>query len=281
VRPERLLDRYFERIGYCANPRVDLETLTSLHRLHLASIPYENLDVQSGIPVSIATAHAFEKLVMRRRGGWCYEMNGLFSLVLEALGFQLTRVAAGTAREFRGDSVLGNHLVLIVHLDRDYLVDVGFAEGSREPLPLQEGEYRWNGFSYGLRRVAAGYWRFINHARAAVPSFDFKVAAADTALLASQSTWLQTAQQSPFVRTALCFVVDDEGISALRDTAFRRIDDRGVHECVLADCREYQVTLQDVFDLHLEPSQLEKVWSGIAHRAELREQALQGGATAG
>lgn len=88
-----LLDRYFERIGYSGTPRVDLETLTALHRLHLESIAYENLDVQLGVPVPIDTSAAFEKLVTRQRGGWCYEMNGIPSWALD--GIDHSRSAPG------------------------------------------------------------------------------------------------------------------------------------------------------------------------------------------
>jgi len=71
------LQSYLDRIAFLGHPRPDLDTLTRLHRGHVENIPYENLDVQFVRPVTRDPAAIFEKLVTRRRGGWCYEMNGL------------------------------------------------------------------------------------------------------------------------------------------------------------------------------------------------------------
>ena len=81
------LDAYLARIGYAGTPRVDLETLGAIHRAHLLAIPYENLDVQLGRPGDVSLRHAFDKLVTARRGGWCYEMNGLLGWALNEIGF--------------------------------------------------------------------------------------------------------------------------------------------------------------------------------------------------
>jgi N-hydroxyarylamine O-acetyltransferase len=70
------LQAYFDRIGFAGPARPDLATLRAIHRAHLLAVPYENLDVQLGRPVTLDPAHAFDKIVRRRRGGWCYEMKG-------------------------------------------------------------------------------------------------------------------------------------------------------------------------------------------------------------
>ena len=72
------IHRYLHRIGLKTVPKPDLKGLASLHRAHLETIPYENLDVQLGRPVTIERRPIYEKIVERHRGGWCYEMNGLF-----------------------------------------------------------------------------------------------------------------------------------------------------------------------------------------------------------
>src|SRR3954471_15025485 len=101
------LKAYFGRIGYVGEPRVDLATLRALHRAHLLAIPYENLDVQLGRPLTTDPAAAYDKIVRRRRGGWCYEMNGLFGWALETVGFSVMRMAGGAMRELRGDMAVG------------------------------------------------------------------------------------------------------------------------------------------------------------------------------
>src|SRR6185503_6394389 len=97
------LQAYLDRIGFAGEARPDLATLTALHRAHLLAIPYENLDVQFGTPVTIEPAAAFEKIVTRGRGGWCYEMNGLFGAALDEIGFQVTRLAGGVRRDLMGE----------------------------------------------------------------------------------------------------------------------------------------------------------------------------------
>src|SRR5262245_14404995 len=111
------LQAYFDRIGFTGTARPDIATLRALHRGHALSISYENLDVQLGRPVTIDPADAFDKIVRRGRGGWCYEMNGLLGAVLQEVGFKVTRLAGGVHRATRGPAAVGNHLVLLVDLD--------------------------------------------------------------------------------------------------------------------------------------------------------------------
>src|SRR4051812_21810770 len=109
------LEAYFDRIGYAGPRGADLATLTALHRAHLAAVPYENIDVQLGRPVVVDPAAAYARIVGKgRRGGWCYEMNGLFGWALDQLGFNVTRMAGGVVRELIGQNAVGNHLVLRV-----------------------------------------------------------------------------------------------------------------------------------------------------------------------
>ena len=133
------LDAYLERIGYEGEPRIDLDTLRAIHRAHLLAIPYETLDVSLGRGASRDPDVIFDKLVTRRRGGWCYEMCGLLGMALDEIGFDVTPLAGGVERVVRGDSAVGNHLVLLVTLDEPYLCDVGFGDGLLEPIELRAG----------------------------------------------------------------------------------------------------------------------------------------------
>jgi N-hydroxyarylamine O-acetyltransferase len=85
---------YLERVGFRHTPRVDITTLQDLLRAHVCSVPFENLDVQLGRPLTTDVDDAYRKIVIDRRGGWCYEQNGLFGWALQQIGFEVTRVAA-------------------------------------------------------------------------------------------------------------------------------------------------------------------------------------------
>ena len=110
------LQQYFDRIGFRGSARADRETLHELLRLHVTTVPFENLDVQFKRPLTIGIEAAFEKIVTRRRGGWCYEQNGLFGWVLGEIGYDVTRLAAAVMRHERGEIATANHLTLQVRV---------------------------------------------------------------------------------------------------------------------------------------------------------------------
>jgi N-hydroxyarylamine O-acetyltransferase len=132
---------YLDRLGIAsvANPGFDF--LADLQLAHLLAIPFENFSVIWREPIVLDEERLVEKVVHRRRGGYCYELNGAFAWLLSQLGFQVTRISArvynGSTREFGPEF---DHMALIVHLDRDYLVDVGFGDSARQPIPLPAGE---------------------------------------------------------------------------------------------------------------------------------------------
>jgi N-hydroxyarylamine O-acetyltransferase len=110
--------------------------LRGIHRAHQLAVPFDNLDVQLRLPVAMDLEACFDKIVRRRRGGWCYELNGVMGWALTQIGYRVTRLSAGVMREHQGDAQLGNHLCLLVELDAPYLVDVGFGGSLLEPLPM-------------------------------------------------------------------------------------------------------------------------------------------------
>src|SRR5678816_1691405 len=194
------LKAYFGRIGYVGRPRVDLATLHALHRAHLLAVPYENLDIQLGRPVGLDAQAAFDKIVTRGRGGWCYEMNSLFAAVLEEIGFKVTRMAGAVMREALGDIVLGNHLVLLVSVDGEpWIADVGLGDGSLDPFVLRAGPFSVEGYRFGLARLDRMWWRFQNHEQSNARSFDFIPEPSLPGVLAAHCEWQQTAPESTFV----------------------------------------------------------------------------------
>ena len=111
-------EEYFKRVGYDGRPQPDLVTLRALQRAHLKHIPFENLDVQLGRRVTVRPEDAYSKLVTDRRGGWCYEMNGLLFWVLASIGFDVVPMTAAILRAERGKSAVFSHLLLCVNLDQ-------------------------------------------------------------------------------------------------------------------------------------------------------------------
>ncbi|HUI99536.1 MAG TPA: arylamine N-acetyltransferase [Usitatibacter sp.] len=136
------LDVYFRRIGFEGAAAPTLATLRELHRLHAEAIPFENLAAFLGEPVRLDLASLEEKLVSRRRGGWCFEQNLLFAHVLEALGFRVRRLAARVRWNVpTGVVTARSHMLLEIALDDEaWIADVGFGGQSLSaPLRLVPG----------------------------------------------------------------------------------------------------------------------------------------------
>ncbi len=124
-----------DRIQYTGPRTPTLQTLQSLMRQFLHTVPFENLDIHLGRPIRMELPHLFHKIVTQKRGGFCYESNILMHDLLGRLGFDVTLLSA---RMVFGDVVLPEfvHVTLLVQLDRPYLVDVGNGQSFRQPLPL-------------------------------------------------------------------------------------------------------------------------------------------------
>lgn len=134
------LGAYHRRIGFSGDARPSLETLRALHLAHATAIPFENLDIQMGLPIRLDLASLQDKLVRRRRGGYCFEQNTLFLAVLEAAGFQAIPCEARVRLGATG-ILARTHMLLIVWLEgRPWLCDVGFGgEGLLQPVAM-DGE---------------------------------------------------------------------------------------------------------------------------------------------
>lgn len=130
------VDRYLARIGLATAPPLSLDGLTTLQRAHLSSVPFENIDVFDGVKVRTDLGWSMDKVLGHRRGGWCFEVNGAFSALLDALGFDVVRLGAAVLLD--GPTVVIDHLTLEVSLNSTaYLVDVGFGDSFATPLELQ------------------------------------------------------------------------------------------------------------------------------------------------
>ncbi|HEX8956789.1 MAG TPA: arylamine N-acetyltransferase [Burkholderiaceae bacterium] len=130
------LPAYLDRIAFRGEAKPDLPTLISLMRHQLRAVPFENLDVQAGKVVSLVPEHIVEKIVHRRRGGYCYEVNGIFSMALQALGIPHRYVAARPM--FYPVRRPRTHMGIIATVEGvDWLCDLGFGSyGLRAPIRI-------------------------------------------------------------------------------------------------------------------------------------------------
>ncbi|MFH2006117.1 MAG: arylamine N-acetyltransferase [bacterium] len=144
------VDTLLQRIGFEGTPEPPWEpTAKALRELHLAwliAVPFEDLDIHLGREILLDEAALHDKIVGERRGGFCYELNGLFAALLRELGFKVTLLSA---RVFKPGGQLTpefDHLTLLVEQEERWLVDVGFGDCFREPLRLDTADVQSDGF---------------------------------------------------------------------------------------------------------------------------------------
>ncbi|GAA0469332.1 arylamine N-acetyltransferase [Paractinoplanes deccanensis] len=246
---------YLRRLGVDGRPRraPSVEELRLLHRAHAERVPYECLEIWLGRPTTVEPAESVGR-ILRGRGGYCYHLNGAFSELLRALGYQVTRHVGGVqSTADKPAEASANHLVLTVSglpsaeaPDGRWLVDLGMGDGLHEPLPLVAGTYHQGPFVYGLRPSEAepGGWRFDHDPRGSFLGMDFRPEAADMPAFAEKHEYLSTSPDSGFVRTAAVARRDAGGADVLRGLTLNRVgatstrtvlDDRGDYFGVLAD----------------------------------------------
>ena len=228
------LSAYLDRIGYHGAFAPDLRTLVAVHRAQALSVPYDGIDVYSGIALDHRIEAIYEKIVRRGRGGWCYEANGLLGWALKRIGFDVVRATAAVYRSTRGDSALGNHVVLLVRLEQTYLADLGLGDALRDPIALREGMHQQGPLTFRLEKLADGYWRFHNHALGSPTDFDFCDEPADEALLAAQCKWLQRDPDSFFLQNFECIMMLPAASSAILGRVLRHTDAVGVTKHLIA-----------------------------------------------
>lgn len=150
------IEAYFERIGLEPHMREkpDSKFLRNLQFAHCTTVPYENLDIIRGTPTSLEPGALFEKIVSRRMGGLCFELNGAFGALLRELGYEVTDVAARFLRD-ETTIPMRRHRVLLVQTEGGRMVcDVGIGQSCpREPVKLEEGvEQTQFGENYKFRK---------------------------------------------------------------------------------------------------------------------------------
>jgi len=133
------VDAYLRRIEYDGPRQPSAEVLRDLHRQHLFTVPFENLDIPLRTPIRLELELLYDKIVTRRRGGFCYELNGLFAALLTTLGFNVQMLSARVRREDGGFGPEFDHMLLKVQLEGPWLADVGFGDSFVNPIPFHAG----------------------------------------------------------------------------------------------------------------------------------------------
>ena len=245
---------YLKRINYDGPLAPTAETLRQLQVAHLLSVPFENLSIHAREPIVLTDAALFEKVVVHRRGGFCYELNGLFAALLRALNFNVVMISAGVMRPEGNFGPEFDHMAVLVTLGERWLADVGFGDSFREPLLLDERteqvqlerSYRIDAADDGcfilMRRDKGGEWG---------AQYRFSLEPHIYGDYAGMCRYHQSSPESHFTQWRVCSLATKEGRVTL--SQMRLITTRGGErqERELADENEYAEALQKHFGIVL------------------------------
>lgn len=248
---------YLQRINYHGPLTLNAETLRQLQVAHLLAVPFENLSIHWQEPVVLDDEALFEKVVTRRRGGFCYELNGLFAALLRELGFEVVMLSAEVANKEGEFGPEYDHMALLVRLaGKRYLMDVGFGDSFREPLVLDgraeqfDGEraYRVDEAGEQLtlrRREEGGEWQ---------AQYRFSLEPHVYADYAEMCRFHQTSPESHFTQGRVCSLATGEGRVTLSEMRFITARGSERRERELAGEEEYAEVLREGFGIEAAPN---------------------------
>ncbi|HDS01783.1 MAG TPA: acetyltransferase [candidate division Zixibacteria bacterium] len=246
--------KYLHRIGIEKAQSPDLRFLAALQKQHLLNVPFENLDIRRGREIVLDCDSLYKKIVLERRGGYCYELNGLFCKLLRELGYSVDMLSA---RVFNSAGILSqefDHMTLMVHLDNDYLVDVGFGDSSRKPIEMPGGEtedvsgkYRIKSnpeieSCFFLQKFTDQDWH---------PRYRFTTIPRELADFQGMNEYHQTSPESHFTQKSICTIATEEGRISLSDKFLTITEGTEKDKSPLPSGDHFKNYLKQYFDIEL------------------------------
>jgi len=277
TRPE--IKAYLRRIGIGEIQPPSLEFLAELHRAHVSAVSWQTVDIVAGRPVPI-DLDASVRLMLENRSGYCFHLNGAFSVLLRSLGFRVYRHRAGVQPAGQEPRLSGFHLGLTVGLtdpsgqEQRYIVDAGLGDMPFEPIPLQDGTYEQGPLRYQVERsvVAEGGWRLVHDPLASFVGVDFAPEELeDIEEFKPRHEFYSRSPESPWHQLFLVRNRHAEGSHELRGCIWSRRDANGIEKIEIRSKSQWLEVLGDVFREHLTAySRLERdeLWHCVWKRHE-------------
>jgi N-hydroxyarylamine O-acetyltransferase len=253
---------YLARLGLDGEPPVTAETLATLHRAHLERVPFENLDIHLGVPIELDALAFAEKVALRSRGGFCYELNGAFASLLSELGFEVELLEA---RVFSPSGLGGRfgHLCLRVCVgERVWLADIGFGRGCfDEPILLMADVAQADtAGAFVLRPAPDGSLDMLCDG---VEEYRLTPASRALADFEPGCRYHQSSPDSPFTRGTVCTIRTRDGRVTLAGTRLHETSAGGQEEREL-DRSAFAAALATRFGISLGEATIDRLWTRAA-----------------
>ncbi|MFF8836800.1 arylamine N-acetyltransferase [Streptomyces sp. NPDC015130] len=211
---------YLARIGAGRPERADAAALRELHVRHLLSVPFENLSIHLGEDIVLDEKALVDKVVGSRRGGFCYELNTAFAVLLRALGYRVSLLQARVVDPAGRLGIPYDHMALLVETadGERWLADVGFGDHGHHPLAFDErGEQQDPGGLFRLREAADGDLGDLEVLKDGKPQYRLEVRPRELADFTAGAWYHRTSPDSHFPRSLICSLLTEEGRITLSD----------------------------------------------------------------
>jgi N-hydroxyarylamine O-acetyltransferase len=241
---------YLERINYRGSLSPSADTLRELQVAHLLNVPFENLSIHSHEPIVLNDEALFDKIVERRRGGFCYECNGLFAALLRTLGFEVTMLSAEVAKAAGGFSEPFDHMTLLVKLEETWLVDVGFGDSFLEPLKVDVSTEQIQG-PQSFRIIAQDHYFVVQrqYTDKWKPEYRFTLQPYNYSDFEEMCRYHQTSPESHFTQKRICSLATTDGRITVSDMLLIVTSNDVREERKLESLKEYEELLRQRFGI--------------------------------
>ena len=250
------ISRYLARLQYFKPLQPDAQTLQGLHLAHMCHVPFENLDIGRNRPIRLTEQALWDKIVVQGRGGFCYELNGLFAWLLRQIGFQVTYLNARVFNERDGTQGIDfDHLALLVKVPGEaghWLVDVGFGDSFNEPLRFEERGEQLQGLrSYRIEQTPDGYTTWQNNYDGSWERhYFFDLQPRDFPLdYETACLYHQTSPSSSFTSSSIISKATPTGRISLEDGWLILTENGQRLKQPIKDADEYDALLKQYFDI--------------------------------
>jgi len=246
------IESYLKYLDVEPSEKLTYLYLAKLQMQHMLKIPFENLDIHLNIPIVLNEEYLFNKIINNKRGGFCYELNFLFYNLLKKLGFNVHLLSCSffhsNINQFAPEF---DHLALLVILDQSFLVDVGFGDSFRVPIPIPNGQikdisgkYRVfnNNNEYFLQRLDEENW---------LTQYKFTLTPRKIEEFAEMCLYHQTSPDTIFTQKKLCTIATPFGRVTLTDDNLTITFNRLKEKQIIVDSKDFNNKLASHFGIVL------------------------------
>jgi N-hydroxyarylamine O-acetyltransferase len=247
------ISKYLERIQIYKIQEPSYSFLSKLQLQHLLTVPFENLDIHEGNQIVLDESLLYEKIVSRGRGGFCYELNGLFCRLLRTVGFTAQIVSARVYMPVRNlFSPEFDHMAILVDLGDSYLVDVGFGDTFRKPIAMPDGELEDLSGRYQIRTDKDQYVLLKHKSDDWQPVYSFTTQPRVISDFEEMSSYNQTSPESHFTQQIICTIPTETGRISLSDDYLTITKGSTKRKIKIISSEHFRLKLQHYFGIQLE-----------------------------